>query len=332
MTDPVMEWLLEKENPSVRYFTLTSLLDRPTDDPDVKAVAAEIMTSGIVPDILAKQDPDGFWSVPERFYRDKYKGTVWVLLLLAELGANPHDPRIKKACEFIFDHSQSMDNFGFSYDQSAKTGKGLTSGVIPCLTGNLVYSLIRLGFLEDERVQKAINWILLYQRSDDKIDQAPAGDVYERFTTCWGRHSCHMGVAKTLKALAAVPEEKRNPEMNTKIDEMAEYFLKHHIYKKSHDLDRISRPGWLNFGFPLMYQTDVPELLEIFASLKRKDPRLQDAIAIVKNKMTSEGKWILENSFNGKTIVNIEKKGLPSKWITLRARKILRFYGEGILD
>lgn len=121
----------------------------------------------------------------------------------------------------------------------------------------MIYSLIRLGYLEDSRVQNAINWITKYQRADDAIDYTPEGEMYRKFYTCWGRHSCHMGVAKSLKALAAVPPEKRSPEINAKIDELTEYFFKHHLYKKSHNLSEISRPGWLRLGFPLMYQTDI---------------------------------------------------------------------------
>jgi hypothetical protein len=135
-----------------------------------------------------------------------------------------------------------------------------------------------------------------------------------------------MGVAKTLKALAAISSERRSRETAKKIDELVEYFLKHHIYKKSHNLDAISRPGWLRLGFPLMYQTDILELLEIFADLKIRDPRLQAALDILKSKQMKDGRWKLESSNNGKMLVNIEKKGQPSKWITLKALKVLKEY------
>ena len=135
-----------------------------------------------------------------------------------------------------------------------------------------------------------------------------------------------MGVAKALKALTAIPPEKRSSATGKKIEEIVEYFLKHHIHKKSHNLSEISRPGWLKLGFPLMYQTDILELLEIFAELKVRDPRMRDALEIIKTKQMTDGTWKLENSNNGKMLVNIEKKGLPSKWITLKALKVLKFY------
>lgn len=326
MLDKVLEWLLEEDNPSIRFCALVSLLDKPLNDREVKKSKKAIMEYGLVPEILGKQNSDGSWGIPEKFYRQKYTGTVWNLLILAEMAADPADRRIRNASEFILKNSWEPAGGGFSYDVSAKTGTGLPSGVVPCLTGNMVYSLIKLGYLNDHRVNKAIEWIIKYQRADDAVEKAPEGDLYKRFEMCWGRHSCHMGVAKTLKALAAIPPEKRSSEITRKIEEIIEYFLKHHIYKKSHDLSKISRPGWLKPGFPLMYQTDILELLEIFASLKIKDQRIQEALEIIKNKQMKDGKWKLENSFNGKMLVNIEKKGLPSKWITLKALKVLKEY------
>lgn len=327
MPDQVTEWLLEDDNPSVKYFTLTQLLEKSSRNQEVKSTKLAIMEHGLVPEILGPQNEDGSWGVPKRFYRDKYRGTVWTLLVLAEMGADPGDIRIRKACEFILHHSQDPDSGGFSYDESAKTGTGLPSGVVPCLTGNMVYTLIKLGYLEDERVQRAIAWINQYQRADDAADSGPVGKVYERYEMCWGRHTCHMGAAKTLKALAAIPPDKRSPASQQKIAELSEYFLKHHLYKKSHSLSEIARPGWLKLGFPLMYQTDILELLNIFATLKIEDPRLQDAIAIIKSKQMQDGKWKLENSNNGKMLVNIERKGQPSKWITLKALQVLKTYG-----
>jgi hypothetical protein len=324
MPSDVLDWLLEKENPSVRYFALTSLLDRPQDDPIVIQAKEDIMLHGPVPKILAKQNADGSWSVPERFYLDKYKGTVWTVQILAELGVDPRNIQVRKACEFILEHSQCSENGGFSYLESVQTRHGLPSGVIPCLSGNMVYALIKLGYLEDDRVQRGIAWIIKYQRFDDGRGIWSKHDEYSRLTTCFGKHSCHMGVAKALKALAAIPEEKISDEAKAKRDELVEYFLIHHIYKKSHQIDEISRPGWLKFGFPLMYQTDVLELTGILLDLNVKDPRLSEAIQVIRDKQNQDGKWTLENSFNGKTIISIEKKGFPSKWITLKALLVLK--------
>ncbi|MBP1743766.1 MAG: hypothetical protein H6Q58_744 [Firmicutes bacterium] len=322
--DNVTKWLLEEDNPSVRFLTLTTLLGKPMKNKDVREASKAIMETGVVPKILSRQNDDGSFSIPERFYRDKYKGTVWTLIILAEMAADQSDERVKSACEFILRHSQDPSSGGFSYDESAKTGTGLPSCVVPCLTGNMVYSLIRLGYLEDERLQKAIEWITVYQRADDAEGKGPTGGIYDRYKNCFGSHTCHMGAAKALKALAAIPPGKRSRDAEQKLAELAEYFLKHHLYKKSHSLEEISRPGWLKLGFPLMYQTDILELLGIFADLGIKDKRLSEAVDILRSKQGEDGKWKLESTSNGKMLATIEKKGEPSKWITLRALKVLR--------
>jgi len=326
-SDPT-DWLLEEDNPSVRYFTLIEILDMPQSSPEVKKAKAAIMTAGVVPLILAKQEQGGYWGVPEDFYiRAKYTGTVWTLLVLAELGADGKDKRIKKACAFIPERSQDRQSGGFAYTGSAQNG-GHHSKVIPCLTGNMLWSLIRLGYLDDPRVQRGIDWITTYQRFDDAVAEAPQGWLYDKYEQCWGKHTCHMGVVKSLKALAEIPPDKRSDAVRGTIEKAAEYLLRHHIYKRSHDLSLVSKKGWLQFGFPLMWNTDALEILGMLTRLGYKDERMQEAVDLVISKQDAQGRWLLETTWNGRFQVNIERKGKPSKWVTLHALIALkRFYG-----
>jgi hypothetical protein len=251
-------------------------------------------------------------------------------MILAELGADGNDDRIRKAGEFILSASQDKESGGFAYSSSVKKGGGRHGEVVPCLTGNMVWSLIRLGFFKDPRVQQGIEWITTYQRFDDGISAAPDGWPYDRLKTgCFGKHSCHMGVVKTFKALAEIPGKNRSAAVQQTIEKGAEYFLLHHVFKSSHHLDRVPKPGWLKFGFPLMYQTDVLEILGILTSLGYKDERMLEAIDVVVSKQNDKGQWMLENTYNGRYHVNIEQKEKPSKWITLHALNVLkRFYGD----
>ena len=75
-----------------------------------------------------------------------------------------------------------------------------------------------------------------------------------------------------------------------------------------------------------MYQTDILEILEILTKLGYRDNRMQDAIDILISKQDNQGKWIMENTFNDRFLVNIEKKGQPSKWLTLKALTVLKRY------
>jgi len=325
--DPI-DWLLEKDNPSVRYFTLTDILGKPEDDPVVKKTKKKIMKIGVVPKILDRQEDGGYWGNSGDFYiRSKYKGTVWQLIILAEYGVDVRDRRIKKACEFIFKFSQDTISGGFSYKSSKIGTGGRHNGVIPCLTGNIVWSLIKFGYLEDIRVKHGIECIVNYQRFDDGIDKSPKGWPYDKFERCWGRHTCHMGAVKALKALVEIPANKRSSDVKNTIKKGAEYILKHHIYKRSHNLNLISKPEWIQLGFPLIWKTDSLEMLEILTRLGYRDKRMQEALDLLISKQDDQGKWKLESTFNGRVLVNIEKKGKPSKWVTLNAIRTLRkFY------
>ena len=320
--DPI-PWLLEGD-PSVRFSTLTSLLGAAPDDPEVAAARRDIMREGAVPRILAEQQADGHWEGPDRFYTAKYRGTVWQLLILAELGADGADERVRAGCEAVLRDAQDPDSGGFSTDRSKKAGGGLHSMVIPCLTGNLTFSLIRLGMLDDPRVQCAIDWITTYQRFDDAEGDPPTGWPYDRLEMCWGRHTCHMGAVKALKALAEVPSERRTPAVQGIIAAGAEYLLRHHVHRRSHDLGKDSRPGWRRFGFPLMYQTDALEILGILTRLGYLDERLREALDLVASRADAQGRWALQSTFNDRYIVPVETKGEPSRWITLRALEVLR--------
>jgi hypothetical protein len=317
------DWLLEEANPSVRYFTLTDIFERAQDDDHVKKAKAAIMEVGPVPKILASQKNGGYWGRPEDFYmRSKYKGTVWNTILLAELGANGNDERIKKTCEFIIENAQDRESGAFSH-VGAESGGGAHL-VIPCLTGNMIWSLIRFGYLDDRRVKRGIEWITKYQRFDDGVEEEPEGWPYDERHKCWGTHTCHMGAVKGLKALAAIPTEKRSSETSSVIRRGAEYLLQHHIYKRSHNLAKVSKPEWVKFGFPLMWNTDALEILGILAKLGYKDSRMQEAIDLVISKQDTQGRWKLDAAFTGRYRVNIEQVGKPSKWITLNAVRTLK--------
>jgi hypothetical protein len=325
----LIAWLLEGDDPSLRYYTLTELLGEAAEGGEAAAARRDIMSRGAVPLILAAQGDDDHWEGRDRFYNAKYRGTVWQLLILAELGADGADERVRRGCEAILRDAQDPESGGFAIDRAKKTGGGLHSRVIPCLTGNLVFSLVRLGMLDDPRVQAAIDWLTTYSRFDDGDVAAPTGWPYEPFEMCWGRHTCHMGVVKTMKALAEIPSERRSPAVRRTLDDAAECMLRHHVHKRSHDLARDSKPGWKRLGFPLMYQTDVLEILGLLTKLGRLgDERARVARDLVAAKADAQGRWLLQDTFNGRFVVDIETKGQPSRWVTLKALQVLRAAAE----
>ena len=319
-----LDWLLEPADPSVRFFTLRDLLGERPSSPKLAQARRDIMARGPVTRILAPQKPEGHWGKPEDFYaRSKYKGTVWNLILLATLGGDDRDPRVRRACEFVLTYSQDRESGGFSYAGTARNG-GTPSGVVPCLTGNMLWSLIRLGRFGDPRVRRGLDWITRYLRFDDGETRPPREQPYLRYEMCWGRHTCLDGVVKPLKALAEVPAERRTPAMKGTIDRAREFLLIHRLYQRSHAPGRPAKIKWLKLAFPLMWDTDALEMLDILSGLGCHDPRLDDARNLVLAKRDKEGRWPLEESYAGRYLVGFGRKGAPSKWATLRALTALR--------
>ena len=318
-----LQWLLEEDHPSVSYFALRDLLHRSGEDPEVEAARRDIMRRGTVPLLLERQR-EASPAQLKRFYTAKYSGLVWTLIVLAELGAERNE-QISELCEYLFTHAQETQDGGFAMHTAVRTGGGRISEVIPCLTGNMVWALIRLGYLDDPRLQTSIDWLTTFMRLNDGVEADPQVAPYDRYEMCWGAHTCLMGVVKALKALSAIPVERRSPLVDQTIDELVEFLLIHHVHKRSHDLARVLKPGWRQFSFPLMYQTDVLEILEILVDLGVTDDRMSEALDLVAAKQGPDGRWRMDNAYaTDRLLVPFEAKGEPSKWITLRALRVLR--------
>lgn len=320
----VINWLLEPEDALVRYAALVELLGQGENDPDVIEARKASMASLPIQKIFAKQNPDGYWYKPESFYMlgGKYKGTVWNVILLAEMGADGSNERIRKACEFLFQWSQDPRSGGFAVNGTINGGKH--DQVISCLTGNLVWSMIRFGMISDLRVQRGIDWITTYQRADDGVRGVPKEWPYH-YQNCWGPHTCMMGVVKSLKALAEIPPEQRSPQVNNKIHQLTEFILAHRLFQSSRHPGRIAKEAWTHFGFPTFWMTDALEMLDILLKLGIHDERMLDAINLVQSKQDETGRWRQEGDYlTNRILVKFEADGESSKRITLKALKMLK--------
>jgi len=135
-SDP-LPWLLEEDNASVRHLSLLHLLDRSREDPEVIEASAAAMTSDPIAAILKAQEPEGYWQKPGPGYATKYRGTVWQLMFLDQLGADGDDPRVVAACEYVLRHSQA-ENGGFGASGSSAANKPPPSSASTTLTTRTV--------------------------------------------------------------------------------------------------------------------------------------------------------------------------------------------------
>jgi len=233
---------------------------------------------------------------------------------------------VQKACEFLFEHSFENQTGGFSF-RCDKNSQALKNNEGPCLTGKMVWALVKFGYLNDPRAQKAIHWLTEYGRCDDGIDKDPEGYPYrnqsKKTKSCWGKHTCYRNIFWRLKALSTIPPKNRTKKINQTIDEAAEFILKHHVYKRSHNLNEIIKDKWMSFIFPCFSEIDILQVLETLTHLGYKDKRMDDAIKYVFSRQTESGRWILDKALKGRIRAKLEEPGVESKWITYKAIKTL---------
>ncbi|MGD2206414.1 MAG: nitrogen fixation protein NifH [Anaerolineae bacterium] len=309
--DPI-PWLLEPDNPSVRYFTLTDILDRAATDVDVQAAKADIMGSKLVGEIFAAQHPNGYWKKKGTGYFPQYKGTVWQLILLAELGVDGEDERVRRGCEQVL--TSSLRNNG---DFVAFHLLGLKIPLpVPntCLPGNILRALLRFGYGNDRRVVRAIE--RLVERCQDTEWLCPPTKP----------NPCLWGVVKALSAFAELPADARPLAVQEAIRDGAELFLSFRFADEGNN-QTITDPNWRRFGFPLYYQSDLLDALGVLVRLGYgPDERLQALLPLLLIKQDEQGRWPLEHDGNwrGQGMVTIGKVGQPSKWVTLNALRVLK--------
>jgi hypothetical protein len=320
-----LEWLLEPNNPSVRYYTQKNLLGLDEKDTEVLTPKESIMNSDIIKTILAAQKPDGYWATEEDMYLPKYTATTHQLLILAEHGAS-RTSEIEKAIEQVY---RFQRNSGHFLTKLPKSEKGRNSIVKDgcCFDGNVLYYLVHFGYLDDPRTQKLLEFIYDYYNKENtgwKCRAFPI-DPSKVFPV-----NCFMGRTKMLKAFSKIPEPKRDPEMKRIIELEVEEILENGVYRylRNPDGSRKDKAGWKKFGFPLFYQADILEIMLSLTRLGGRDERMQDSIDLILKAQQPDGTWLLKNTFNGKMFIDIEEKHKSSKWITLRALTVLKNWFE----
>lgn len=309
--DP-LPWLLEDDNPSVRYFALRDLLGRPTDDPDVVSARSSIMGSKPVREILDAQYPGGYWVKPGRGYSPKYRATVWQLMFLADLGATSNEA-IDRACRFVLEHSLVPEENLFSATKAV-------TGIIDCLNGNLLRSLHQLGYGDHPTLQQAVEALASRIVEDGFCCRANSPDRARKETWL----PCAWGAVKALRALARIPPGERSPAVNEALARGVDLLLSRNLATADYPSGSgLVSPLWFKLGFPLGYGSDVLEALDVLAQLGHGgDPNLRRAIELVLQKQDSEGRWPLERTLT-KTWTSFGQRNQPSKWVTLRALTML---------
>lgn len=320
--EKILDWLLEEEQPSVRYLALTQLLGKKETDSEVRDAKDRIPSVGWAAEILARRDPAGWWVREKNLYHPKYVSTNWNLLALADLGATREIPAVRASCELWMIRSPLNGGGvgGFS------KGNGHH-----CYTGNMTRALIRFGYREDPRVRKALDWLVATAH--------PKGGW-----TCWAfgggpSPSRTLDSWEGLSAFAAYPRSKWTRAMQGCVERAAEFFLDRELHRQG---ERYS--PWYRFHWPVHYYYDLLVGLDVLTALGyADDPRLRFALEHLRKRQRADGRWNLDANHpdvkgaiarfyrdhpkDRPTPLAFELVGRPSKMITLRALTVLSRVG-----
>jgi hypothetical protein len=323
LDDQVVDWLLEEDQPAVRYYTLVDILGRKDNDLQVREARSRIPQTGWAKDILSLQKPKGYWEPSEPswskdpvgwmefLYRPKYVATNWRALVLADLGLTAEDKRIKRTADLFFNYKLGLGTpFNFFTEEA-------------CIVGNTARMLACFGYADDFRVKKLYERLLEDQREDGG----------------WNCHSPERGTLdnwEPLAAYAALPKPKRTRRIERSISRGAEFYLERRLFKEG----RGKYAPWFRFHYPNHYYYDILIGLDLLAKLGyADDKRLGPALKILKEKRQSNGTWLLDkvhpdlgagahlSSFAVDKSIKpfaLEEEGKPSKWITLTALRVLK--------
>lgn len=324
----VMQWLLQPGDIGVRYLALRDLAG--ANGEELAQARRQAHAHGPIAQVLAEMHPDGYWEKPGPGYGPKYRGTVWSIILLAQLGASCEaDARIERACSYLLDKALTgLGQFSAS---------GSPSGTADCLQGNLCASLLDLGF-QDPRLDRAFEWMARSVTGEGvaSVEDKTASVRYYAGKSgpvfaCGANNKlpCAWGATKVILAFSRLPEHSRSPLIRRAIEAGVGFLLGTDPAAADYPCGYAGKPSgnWWRFGFPVFYVTDVLQIAEALTGLGYgTDPRLANAIRLISVKQDSQGRWQLEYDYRGKTWGDFGAKKQPNKWVTLRALRVLRCY------
>lgn len=290
--DPT-EWLLETENPSVRYWTLVKSLGRTEEDAEVIETRRAIMERGPAAEILSHYAGHGRWEGERNYYTYKYTSTHWQLLLLAELAANGQDERIAAACQRMIDQV---------YGENRST-------VFPCFHGNLIGYLHALGHGQDEQV------------GEFEAELARAGTAGEWRCSINGDLPCAWGVARALWGFGHIPGGERSDAVQEAVDSGVRFLGRFELCEGNYHSSGPRHKLWDRLNFPLFYQADVLFALRALADLGRvnEKPAFRQALEWLEAQRRDDGRWNSASPYGSRIWTPLEARRRPSKWITWQA-------------
>jgi hypothetical protein len=312
-----LDWLLDSD-PAIRWQVLRDLVRAPAAV--VAAERARVATEGWGARLLGLQGEDGQWAggacFPARSIEpyDKSQGQPWIstlptLQLLCDFGVDPSDDLVRRAVALVEDRCRWEH-----------AGQPFFSGEVePCINGRTV----TLGTYFGQNVDSVVARLLNEQLEDGGWNcEMENGSVRSSFAT----------TINVLEGLLAHERATGGSAESIAVRRRGEEYLLERKLMRRKSTGEVVDPAWLQFSFPARWHYDVLRALDYFRSVgDAPDSRIEEAIALVRAKQQKNGTWLLENTHPGKVHFALEDgDGRPSRWNTLRARRVLDWYERSV--
>jgi hypothetical protein len=298
-------WLLDGD-PAIRWQVLRDLADASAEE--VEAERARVAESGWGAHLLRVQDPDGKWG--GGIYSPKWISTTYTLRLLHYLGLDPADPAARRGMDKLYERAEWYEGgVGYFATVEAET----------CVTGMTLALASYFGGFDEYR--EPIARYLLREQLDD--------GGWNCFTRHGSTRSSFNTTILALEGLLAF--ERSHPAGLIRRIQAArrrahDYLLDRRLMR-SLTTGEIIKPEWTRFSFPPRWHYDVLRGLDYLRDAEVKpDDRAAEAIELLRSKRTTDGRWKLQNHHSGREHFKMEQTGQPSRWNTLRALRVLRWW------
>ena len=312
-THRVIQWLLDGDA-AIRWQALRDLVG--SAKATVERERRKVARGGWGARLLTKQDPEGTWagglSSDGGLYSPKWISTTYTMLMLRDFGLLPNTRQARKACKLLLDGGLQRDG-GINYGWRGRSET--------CITG-MVASILSYFEYEDPRLDTIAGHLLEQQMPDGGWNcRRPFGathaSVHTTISVLEGLRHLELFRGREVREVRRAQRRGR------------EFLLLHRLFR-SHRTGEIIKPEFIRFSFPPRWHYDILRALDYFQAVNAPcDSRLAEAIEIVRKSQRKDGRWSLPHSYNGKTYFELERVGAPSRWNTLRALRVLRWWDRG---
>jgi hypothetical protein len=308
----VINWLLEGD-PAIRWQVLRDLTDASPDE--VAAERARVEHEGWGARLLALEDADGLWDGGACFpanYKGGEPGQPWTatmhtLQTLQILGLDPSSEAARRAVALVAEHGR-WEHAGQRY---------FDGEVEPCINGRTIEAGAYFGL----DVAPIIDRVLGERLADGGWNcEAENGSVRSSFHTTIDVLDGLVEFEHSTGGRAGVTEARRSGE---------QYLLERGLFRRK-STGEVVDPAYLDFAFPFYWRYDVLRALDYFRHTRADpDPRMEEAVEVVRSKRQPDGRWLLDRIHSGRVHFDIEDcVGAPSRWNTLRALRVLDWWAR----